>query len=75
MLFYKCQHSLNPLPSSQLKIRGYGDFKILNNEWLKNLHMNGWVKHNGEELGVGRSKNGSGGCNPFQSNFGATKDT
>ena len=33
---------------------------------LKNLHMNEWVKHNGEELGVGG--------NPFQSNFGATKD-
>ena len=29
---------------------------------LKNLHMNEWVKHNGEELGGGgRSKNGSGG--------------
>ena len=43
---------------------------------LKNLHMNEWVKHNGEELGGGggvKQKMGVGG-NPFQSNFGATKD-
>ena len=42
---------------------------------LKNLHMNEWVKHNGEEFGGGGvdPKMGVGG-NPFQSNFGATKD-
>ena len=34
--------------------------------------MGGWVRHNGEG---GRSKNRGGGVNPFQSNFGATKDT
>ena len=35
----------------------------------KNLIINGWVRHNGGvdlKMGVG---------NPFQSNFGATKDT
>ena len=48
---------------------GYGDFKILNNGGWKNLIINGWVRHNGGvdlKMGVG---------NPFQSNFGATKDT
>ena len=36
--------------------------------------MGGGVRHNGEG---DRSKNGGGGggVNPFQSNFGATKDT
>ena len=35
----------------------------------KNLIINGWVRYNG---GVDLKM---GGCNPFQSNFGATKDT
>ena len=48
---------------------GYRDFKKLNNGGWKNLIINGWVRHNGGvdlKMGVG---------NPFQSNFGATKDT
>ena len=48
---------------------GYGGFKILNNGGLKKLIINGWVRHNGGvDLKMGAS-------NPFQSNFGATKDT
>ena len=39
-------------------IGGYGDFKILNNggEGLKNLSINGWVRHN--RGAGGRPKNG-----------------
>ena len=52
---------------------GYGDFKILNNGGLKKLLIikiiiNVWVRHNG---GIDLKMRG----NPFQINFGATKDT
>ena len=40
--------------------------------WTK-FSISGWVRHIGG--GVARSKNGGGGSNPFQINFGATKDT
>ena len=64
-------HCLNPPVTNGG--REYGDFKTLNNGWRergwKNLHINGRVRHNGG--GVDRELGG----NPFQSNFGATKNT
>ena len=39
---------------------------------LKNLHMNGWVRHN-EGRGEGVDLKIGVGGNPFISNFGATK--
>ena len=59
-------HSLN----TPVAKRGYGDFKVLNNGGLKKLIINGWVRHNGGlDLKIGEEGE------PFQSNFGATKDT
>ena len=64
-------HSLNiPVTNGERGGGRYGDFKILNNEGgqVKNLSINGHLRHNGGGGGGGR------GVNPIQSNFGATKD-
>ena len=65
-------HSLNiPVTNGERGGGRYGDFKILNNEGgqVKNLSINGQLRHNGGEGGEGGR-----GVNPIQSNFGATKD-
>ena len=52
------------MESSKLRImRGGGGWKKKN--------INGWVRHNGRGVDLKMA----GGCNPFQINFGATKDT
>ena len=60
-----------PLPLSSPHGDWYGGFRILNDGGgLKNLHINGRVRHNGERRVDLKMKD-----NPFQSNFGPNEDT